>query len=143
MSAWISTKDRLPDKEGVYLTARVLVNDYVIYEVMHVIENGKWKKRQMGFHADDWEVLGMYETEVDAWMPIEPWEGGYKMKDKEYLFYMVGLSETAKPSGTRYETFEVAKEAAERFSKSEGRKHYVIECCMVCNTVAEIGGEQE
>ena len=65
------------------------------------------------------------------------------MKDKEFMFYMINPLPTTKPYGTRYETFKVAKETAERFSEKENRKYYVIECCMVCNTVAEIGGEQE
>lgn len=65
------------------------------------------------------------------------------MKDKEFMFYMINPLPTTKPDGTRYENFRVAKEAAERFSKHKDRKYYVIECCMVCNAVAEIGGEQE
>ena len=63
------------------------------------------------------------------------------MTDKEYMFYMISPLQTAKPDGTRYENYQMAKEAAERFSEKENRKYYVIECCMVCNTVAEIGGE--
>lgn len=65
------------------------------------------------------------------------------MKDKEFLFYMISDNPTQISHKTRYFSLIHATDAAERFSKSEKRKYYVIECCMVCNTVAEIGGEQE
>lgn len=82
----------------------------------------------------------MFEEMIDDGVFAEEETG---MKDKEFMFYMISPSQTAKPDGTRYETFKIAKAAAERFSNHYNCKYYVIECCMVCNTVSEIGCEQE
>ena len=74
MSAWISTKDRLPDTEGEYLTASMFYDRYVAYAVISFEKIGK----TMAFCDYD-ENLDRYATEVDAWMPIEPYKG---MEDK-------------------------------------------------------------
>ncbi|MBR0090197.1 MAG: hypothetical protein IJP92_00645 [Lachnospiraceae bacterium] len=68
---------------------------------------------------------------------------GIGMKDNEYMFYMISAYPSLISHKTRYFNFMHARDAAERFSINENRKYYVIECCMVCNTVAEIGDDQE
>lgn len=60
------------------------------------------------------------------------------MTDKEFMFYMISPYRTSKPDGTMYKNFSEAKDAAERFSEKENRTYYIVECCMVCNTVAEM-----
>lgn len=60
------------------------------------------------------------------------------MIDKEFIFYMVSDNEKYAPKGlVRYETSEDALATAERLSARYGKTMYVIECCMVCNTVAK------
>lgn len=57
------------------------------------------------------------------------------MNDKEFIFYMIGTNEKYAPNGLRFEKEKDAVETAIRLSEKEGRTFYVIECCMVCNTV--------
>lgn len=75
MSGWISAKDRLPDKEGEYLTATTIYNGLICYEVLPFAEIGKKKKRRMAFHSYDNDLIRREEN-VDAWMQIEPYERG-------------------------------------------------------------------
>lgn len=65
------------------------------------------------------------------------------MNDKEFMFYMISAYPAQISHKTRYFSLKYANDAAKRFSEHENRKYYVIECCMVCNTVAEIGGSDE
>lgn len=65
------------------------------------------------------------------------------MKDREFLFYMISENQTFPPRGRKYALRCFAEDAARRLNERENRKCYVIECRMVCNTVAEIGGEQK
>ena len=71
MSNWISVKDRLPDKEGEYLTASNISGKVVMYYVLDF----KITKRFASFVEYDDENLDMHKVHVDAWMPIEPYEG--------------------------------------------------------------------
>ena len=75
MSRWTSVKDRLPDKEGEYLTATTIYNGLICYAVHPFGEIGKGRKRRMAFYFYD-EGLIRHEHEVHAWMPIDPYEGG-------------------------------------------------------------------
>ena len=71
MTNWISTKDRLPNEEGNYLTACRFCDDLIMYDVSSF---GKIRKKGMRFFEYD-EAMIKRVIEVDAWMPIEPYTG--------------------------------------------------------------------
>lgn len=60
------------------------------------------------------------------------------MNDKEFIFYMVSDNEKYAPKGLRYKIQDDALATAERLSTRYGKTMYVIECCMVCNTVSAV-----
>ena len=66
------------------------------------------------------------------------------MNDKEFLFYIISeQADTNYPTGprmtTRFQRYEDAAEAAKRASRIDyGMPYYVIEVCVVCNTITKI-----
>ena len=61
------------------------------------------------------------------------------MTDKEFTFYMVSENEEYAPKGIRTKNEKAATETAKRLSEKYGKTFYVIEVCMVCNTVNIVG----
>ena len=71
---WISAKDRLPDKEGKYLIAYKIPNNYLINVAnfafnLKKVDYYDFKEEKLGFYKYDGEY-GHYELDVDYWMPL-------------------------------------------------------------------------
>ena len=61
MSEWISTKDRLPDKEGCYL---------IVSGETKEIDIGLWCLERQRFEVVETEWFGYEITGVTHWMPL-------------------------------------------------------------------------
>lgn len=72
MSEWISAEDRLPEKEGYYLT---LIKDSVAYCPHEIQYFSKETRLVEGMYASDWTHWSKIEwvgDKVSHWMPLPP-----------------------------------------------------------------------
>ena len=78
---WIPCSERLPEKDGQYLTVNIVLDDVLVYKTLHFTRdlyeiddfdfaNSKGKS---GWYCYD-EEYGYCKCDVEAWMPIKPYE---------------------------------------------------------------------